>query len=104
MDALLREAESALASLAAAEGDNTEVQKLLQRQAEASQKLSAFKEQLREQHTRRLVAAMRSVRTLPGHTAYVNGVVKVQRVETRTLWSYSLGDQTLKTWTHEVVE
>lgn len=57
----LKDAENALASLAAAGGDDSQVQKLLQRQAEASQRLTAFKEELRQAHMGRLSTAMRHV-------------------------------------------
>jgi len=46
---------------------------------------------------------MQLVRSLQGHTSYINGLVKVKRTETRVLWSYSMGDKKLNVWKMEKV-
>lgn len=43
---------------------------------------------------------MEQVDTLDGHNSFVSSLCLVDRVETRTIWSSSLGDHSLKVWRH----
>mmetsp|Transcript_109876 Transcript_109876/g.342475 ORF Transcript_109876/g.342475 Transcript_109876/m.342475 type:complete len:436 (-) Transcript_109876:175-1482(-) len=43
---------------------------------------------------------MQKVDALDGHSSFVSSLVLVDRSETRTLWSSSLGDHSLRVWRH----
>jgi WD40 repeat protein len=45
--------------------------------------------------------APRLLRRLPGHTSFVNSLCRVKCIETRTIWSLSSGDNSLRVWRQE---
>jgi len=45
---------------------------------------------------------MEQIKELPAHTPYVSNLLAVDRVETRILWSTSIGDKKLKVWRHTI--
>eukprot|EP00927_Polykrikos_kofoidii_P048510 TRINITY_DN42785_c0_g1_i1.p1 TRINITY_DN42785_c0_g1~~TRINITY_DN42785_c0_g1_i1.p1 ORF type:complete len:1071 (-),score=180.35 TRINITY_DN42785_c0_g1_i1:275-3487(-) len=47
-------------------------------------------------------ATMTRLAALPAHEKYTSSMLLVDRVETRVIWSTSLGDKKLKVWRHEL--